>query len=47
MASIKSNINGFQMTSNYQQVVQLVDNVLESDTQFFQLHDLLNASSGN
>jgi len=48
MASIKSsNIDGFQMNFNYQQVVQLVDKYLENDTKYFQLHDLLNASSVN
>ena len=44
--SIKSNIDGFQMTVNYQQVVQLVDKFLENDTKYLQLHELLNASSG-
>lgn len=43
---VKSHIDGFQMTVNYQQVVQLVDKYLENDTKYLQLHDLLNASAG-
>jgi len=47
MASIKSNVDGFQMNANFEQVVQLVDKYLENDTKYLQLHDLLKASSAN
>lgn len=45
-STIRSNVDGIQMTVNYESVSQLVDKFLQEDSNYLQLHDLLKASPG-